>query len=125
MIIVGYPDLPSNSFYRIKSQEDIAKTPSHAPLFFEYNITLSHYCHANALSSAVHVKQIKELMLAHSLGASYLIVDKPLVLMAQKIADEYLFDAKILLLSDNHEDDIEFTALNGIDGILFTRAILS
>ncbi len=125
MMLFGHRDVPSASFYRIQESENIAKTPANTPLLFEYNPSLIQYCHANHLMMAVHVKQIKELMIAHTLGANYLIVDKPLVLMAQKIADEYLFDAKILLLSDNNEEDIEFAAINSIDGILFMRAICS
>lgn len=123
MILIGHLDLSSAPFYRIESIEAIAHTPSNTALFCDYNVSLCHYAQEHNLTLAVHVHQIKELILAHAMGAQYLVVDKSLVLNAQKIADDYLFDAKILLLSEK-EDDIEFAALNSIDGILFTRAIV-
>ena len=123
MILIGHLDIKSHPFYRIHTIESIALTPSNATLFCDYNVALCHYAHENGLKLAVHVRQIKELILAHAMGACYVVVDKSLVLNAQKIADDYLFDAKILLLSEQ-EDDIEFAALNSIDGILFTRAIV-
>lgn len=123
MILFGHPDVKSISFYRITDVDAITQTPANATLFFNYNTQLAHYCHENSLSFAIYVKEIKELILAHAMGATYLIADKNLAVNAQKIATEYLFDAKILLLSENNDEDIEFAALNGIDGILFTRAI--
>lgn len=123
MILIGHSDIQSSPFFRVLSRDTISKTPSHATLFCDYNVDLCRYAHEHGLTLAVHVRQIKELILAHAMRVSYLVVDKSLVLNAQKIADDYLFDAKILLLSDT-EDDIEFAALNSIDGILFTSAIV-
>ncbi len=124
MILIGHSEIQSPLFYRIESSEQIALTPSNSTLFFDYSPSLSHYCFDNNLPSAVHVKHIKELILAHAMGASYCVVDKSLAINAQKIADDYLFDSKILLLSHD-ENDIEFAAINGIDGILFTNGIQS
>jgi len=56
--------------------------------------------------------------LASAPNASFLLIDKDFAKTAQQIVEEYMFDAKIPLISDN-EDDIEFCALNGIDGIYF------
>lgn len=123
MILIGHADIQSSPFFRILDCAAISKTPSHATLFCDYNVALCRYAHEHGLTLAVHVRQIKELILAHAMKVSYLVVDKSLVLNAQKIADDYLFDAKILLLSDT-EDDIEFAALNSIDGILFASAIV-
>ncbi len=122
MILIGHPEIESKLFYAITSQNDIANTPAQAPLLIEFDTVLCTYCSQNKLSFGVHVKSIKSLVLAHALGASFLIVDTSLALNAQKIANEYLFDAKILLLCDNDES-IEFCALHGIDGILFSQSI--
>lgn len=122
MILIGHPDVKSNPFYAISAQEQIAKTPSQASLLIEFDTNLCSYCAQHKLSFGVHVKSIKSLVIAHALGASFLIVDTSLALNAQKIANEYLFDAKILLLCDD-EESIEFCALHGIDGILFSQSI--
>lgn len=85
---------------------------------------MAAYCAKEKVVFALHVKHIKELMLANALGASYFVVDKALAANAQKIADDYLFDGKILLLSHD-ESEIEFAASHGIDGILFEAGITS
>jgi len=124
MMLIGHGDVPFSPFYAIQNAHDIAKTPSNSTLFFEYDASLAHFCHTHNVSFAVHVKQTKELILSHNLGASFIVVDKALSLNAQKVAEHYLFDAKIILLSSN-DADIEWAALNGIDGILFQSAIVA
>lgn len=123
MILIGHPLIPHQPFYRVDTKEDIAQTPSNATLFFEFDPEMASYCTANALKFALHVKNVKELILGNALGACYFIVDKSLVLQAQKIADEYLFDAKVLLYTED-ENDIEFSALHSIDGVLFQEGIV-
>ena len=123
MILIGHTDIPSQLFYRIKTPEHIVSTPSNSVVLFDYALFLCQHCKENHIQMAIHVKHIKELILAHAHGASFLVVDKALAIHAQKIADDYLFDSKILLLA--HDDEaIEFAALNGIDGLLFERAIV-
>ncbi len=122
MLIIGYPSIPYTSFYQIKSIAQIAQTPSNGLLLFDFDIELCTYANTQNLSFALHVKNIKELVLANALGAKYFIVDKSLAINAQKVADDYLFDGKIMLLSMD-ESDIEFVALNAIDGIIFEESI--
>lgn len=122
MLIIGYPSIPYLSFYQIKSIAQIAQTPSNGLLLFDFDIELCTYANTQNLSFALHVKNIKELVLANALGAKYFIVDKSLAINAQKVADDYLFDGKIMLLSMD-ESDIEFVALNAIDGIIFEESI--
>lgn len=124
MILIGHQEINAPLFYRIERCEQIASTPPNSIVMFDYDPTLSRYCTENGIRTAVHVKHIKELILAHAMGAAYCVVDKSLAINAQKIADDYLFDGKILLLSSD-ENDIEFAAINGIDGILFTSGIKS
>jgi len=54
-----------------------------------------------------------------ALNTTYILAEKELAKEAQKIADDYMFDAKVLLF-DASEDDIEFCALNSIDGIVLS-----
>ncbi|ARU47655.1 hypothetical protein [Sulfurospirillum diekertiae] len=124
MLLIGHELIPSTPFYRVDSVDQIAKTPSNATILFNFDPTLIAYCSTQKLSFALHVKQIKELVLANALGASYFVVDKTLALHAQKVADDYLFEGKVLLLS-NDDNDIEFAASHTIDGILFESAITS
>ena len=69
------------------------------------------------------MKNITELIYASNLNASYIIVEKDLAHSAQNIANEYLFDAKILV-SIQDENEIEEFALNSIDGVIFSNAII-
>lgn len=124
MILIGHEEVKSPLFYRIETSEQIASTPPNSTVIFDYAPALSRYCTENCIRTAVHVRHIKELILAHAMGATYCVVDKSLAINAQKIADDYLFDGKILLLSSD-ENDIEFAAINGIDGILFVNGIKS
>ena len=122
MILLGHPLIESKPFYRINLITSISKTPAQATVFFEFNPNFAQYCTTQNISFAMHVKHIKELVLAHALGASYFVVDKALAAHAQKIANDYLYDGKIILLS-NDDADIEFAASHGIDGILFEAGI--
>ena len=124
MLLIGHSLIPSEPFYRVVSIEEIAKTPSQAIVMFDFEPTLATYCAAQKVPFALHVKHIKELILANALGASYFVVDKGLALHAQKIADDYLFDGKVLLLSSD-DNEIEFAASHSIDGILFETGIHS
>jgi len=124
MILIGHELIPSEPFYRIESVEQIGQTPSNVTVLFNFDPKLIVYCIAQKVTFALNVKHIKELVLSNALGASYFIVDKTLAIHAQKVADDYLFDGKVLLLSDD-ENDIEFAASHTIDGILFERAVTS
>jgi len=118
MKIFGHNFIENRQFYFISKIEDIKKTSSNSVIFCDFNKEIIIYCKNQDVLFGVKVKNIKELILSSASNASYLLVDKNFSEVAQKIANEYMFDAKILLLSKN-EDDIEFCAKNGIDGILF------
>lgn len=122
MILIGHDLIAHKPFYAIETIEQIAQTPSNASLVFHFEAKLSAYCQKNELVFALHVKNIQELILGNALGASYFIVDKSLAINAQKVADDYLFDGKVLLLASD-ENEIEFVAFNAIDGIIFEKGI--
>lgn len=122
MMLFGHRAIESEPFYAIHTYEEMVKTAPNSLVLFPFDVTLAQKCQHENIRFALHVKQIKELILAHALGASYFVVTKDVALHAQKIAETYLFDGKVLLLS-NDENDIEFAALHGIDGILFENAI--
>lgn len=123
MVLIGHPSIPSPIFRSIRTQEEIAQTPPNSLLFFDFDVALATYCKAQNITFALHVKNTKELVLANALGAAYFVVDKALAINAQKVADDYLFDGKVLLLSAE-DNDIEFAASYAIDGVLFGGGVL-
>ena len=125
MILIGHPYIAFKPFEKIEMLEDIAKSSSNATVVFDFDeksVATCDYARENGVSFALFIKEAKEAIFASSLGASYIICDKTLAKMVQTFADDYLFDAKILLYSKT-DDDIEYAAQNSIDGILFDKGI--
>jgi LPS sulfotransferase NodH len=117
MQIFGHDFIKNSEFFFINGVDKIKNTTPNSILFFDFNKEIITYCKTQNLVFGVRVKDIKELVLASASNASYLLVDKEFAKQAQNIANEYMYDAKILLIS-NDENDIEFCAKNGIDGII-------
>jgi hypothetical protein len=125
MLIFGHKFINSESFYLIKRIEHIKKTPSNSTVIFEFNelnLELCYYCQQNSVKFAVIADNVKDILFSSSLDASFIVCDKVLAPKAQKYADEYMFDAKILLYSSDDED-LEWSADLGIDGVLFEKGI--
>jgi hypothetical protein len=126
MILFGHRFLKNEHFYHIDSIYSIPKTPPNSTIFLHYdekNLDIIDHLFTHSIKFALHVKNIKELIYAHALGALYITVEKELVKNAQKIANDYLFDAKILAHVED-EDEIEDLALLGVDGVIFVKAII-
>jgi len=117
MQIFGHDFIKNTKFFFIDKIDNIKNTTPNSILFFEFDKEIITYCKTQNLVFGVKVKDIKELVLASASDASYLLVDKEFAKQAQNIANEYMYDAKILLIS-NDENDIELCAKNGIDGII-------
>jgi len=118
MQIFGHNFIENSKFTFISNINEIKKTPANSIILMDFNKEIITYCKEQNLTFGVHVETIKELVLASASQASYLLVDKNFAKEAQNIANEYMYDAKVLLISKN-EDEIEFCAKNGIDGIIF------
>ncbi|MDF1876606.1 hypothetical protein JHD47_02110 [Sulfurimonas sp. SAG-AH-194-L11] len=126
MLFFGHRFLESESFYHINSIDAITNTPPSSSLYLEFaqeNLDIIHHFNANEISFALSVSTITELMYASALNANYIIVDKELAKSAQNIAESYLFDAKILV-SIASDEEIEEFALLGVDGVIFSNAII-
>ncbi len=128
MIIIGHRWIDSKPFYSVESIKDIKKTPSNSTvliLFSEENIDLCKYCSSNNIIFGLGVRKKREIVFAAALGASYLASDsKKLIKKAQKLADRYLFDMKILFLVEN-EKKLMWATKHGIDGLLFERGVIN
>ena len=125
MIVVGHPWIKSKRLCKIFSIEDIKNTHSNdivllEPLVDSY--TYAQYCQKNNIAYAVVVNTLDDAIFANALGAIYMICEEDDALMIQPIAQEYLFDTRILVLIHN-EKEISKIARGGIDGVVFAEAI--
>ncbi|NQY93969.1 MAG: hypothetical protein HRT43_07370 [Campylobacteraceae bacterium] len=122
MILLGDEIIEYETLSSIKNSQDILSTKANSTLVFQYNIDLIKYCHENALGFAVLIKDIKEAIYTSQFDVKYILCDKSIVNSVQKIAENYMFDAKILVIIDN-SDEIEWVAQNEIDGAIYNHVI--
>jgi hypothetical protein len=126
MLLFGHKFIKSEKFFHISDIDSIEKTPSSSNIYLEFsedNLDIIEFLKLNEIVFGLYVKTITEVIYASALDASYIIVNKRLAKSAQNIAQNYLFDAKILAHIDD-EDEIEEMALLGLDGIIFQEAIV-
>jgi len=126
MLIYGHRFIDSNSFYHVLDIDSISNTPPSSTIFVEFseeNLNLINHITINSITLAVEVKDVTQLIYASSLGASFIVIQKDLASIAQEIANNYLFDAKVLVKIDD-EEEIEELAILGVDGVIFANAII-
>lgn len=125
MIIIGHPWVKSQEFYKVFSQEDIKKSKPEDIVLLEPLVdsqTLAVYCQENNIPFAVTVNSLKEAIFANALGAHYMVCEEDDALIIQPIAENYLFDTRVLVLI-HEEKEIPKIARSGIDGVIFPDAI--
>jgi len=126
MFIYGHRFIESASFYHVSDIDAINNTPSSSTIYFEFsedNLDIINHAVQNAVPFLLGASNITEVIYASSLGASFILVHKELAKTAQNIANNYLFDAKILIKIEE-EDEIEEMAILGVDGVVFSNAII-
>jgi len=126
MIIFGHRFIESPSFYHVFDMDSIRCTPSSSTIYVDFNadeLDIITHARLNKVPMAIKVSTILDLIYASSLDAKYIIVPKKDAKVAQSIANNYLFDAKILVFI-TQEKEIEELAILGIDGVLFADAIV-
>ncbi len=126
MLLFGHRFIKNETFFHILDSDALLHTPPNAPIYVEFqesNLDIIEYLQTNKIRFALNVATITELIYGASLQASYIFVPKELAKTAQNIAENYLFDAKIVVHIEN-EDEIEPMALLGIDGVAFPSAIV-
>jgi hypothetical protein len=122
MIILGHEIIPSEEFVVIYSQNEINSTKANSTIFFNFDIACVQYCCKNNISCGVYINDIKSAIFANALGAKYLIVTKKTSSAIQKVANEYMFDSKVLQIIKD-DSFIEEVANNGIDGVVYEKSI--
>ena len=126
MILLGDPLIDYTPLYHVASIEAIEHTPPSSIIYLEFNKTnldIIKHASSNGVAFALEIHNITELIYAAGLGAHYILCSKELGKTAQQIAENYLFDAKILVHIQD-EDEIEELAIQGIDGVVFANAIV-
>ncbi|RUM44876.1 MAG: hypothetical protein DSY46_04420 [Hydrogenimonas sp.] len=126
MMIIGHPDIPFEPLYFVETIEEIAKTPPNSTLWlgaFQEAKAIAKHCHTNHIAYAVMATSINDALLANALHARYILADETMAPKLQKIAETYLFDAKIIV-PISEEQEMERIAQAGIDGVIFQSAII-
>jgi len=125
MIIIGHPWVESSRFCKVFSLEDIKNSQAKDIVLLEPLVDSHSYathCKANNVEFAVVVNTLNDALFANALGAKYIICEEDDALMIQPIAQEYLFDTRILVLIYS-EKEISKIARAGVDGVIFSEAI--
>ena len=126
MEIIGHPWIESKRFVKVFSLEEISRTQAGDVILlepFNVSIEMARYCREHQLPYAVTVTSIREAIFANALEAAFIIAEHEQAIAIQKIADEYLFDTKVLVLIEE-EKRIDTMARFGIDGVIFPAAIV-
>ena len=126
MIFFGHRFLKSENFYHVLSIEAILNTPPSSTLYIEFsekNLDIINHVTLNSMPFALHVQNATQVLYASSFGANYIVLSSQLAKTAQGLAENYLFDAKILALIED-ENEIEELGFLGVDGVIFSNAII-
>ena len=126
MLLFGHPNIPYEKLYHVSSVEAIAHTPPNACLLFSGDkevYELIEHARQNILEFAMDISSLKEAIIYENLDAKYLLLNHEIAKSVQKAADTYLFDAKILVHIEN-EESIETLAEEGVDGVIFSEAVI-
>ncbi|SFV60628.1 hypothetical protein MNB_SM-7-781 [hydrothermal vent metagenome] len=126
MLFFGHRFIESEKFYHVSDIDAVVKTPPNAIIYLEFdeaNLDIIEYLRINGISFALGVKTLQEVLYANALESRYIITDEILCKEAQQIAQEYLFDAKILVRIESDEEIERFAKL-GIDGVIYPEAIV-
>ncbi|RXJ87578.1 hypothetical protein [Arcobacter sp. CECT 8985] len=122
MILIGDENIPYENIQKVEDINDFLDTKPNSLVLFEYKQNIIEYCCKNSLNYVVVIKNIKEAIYSNALNAKYIVCEKDISKDIQEVADNYMFDSKILAIIDSNEE-FEEVAKNQIDGIIY-RALL-
>ncbi|MEA3499325.1 MAG: hypothetical protein U9R16_09730 [Campylobacterota bacterium] len=120
MIIIGDKYIPYENISKIDTIDDIKLSKPNRTIWFNFDKNIMQYCMQNDISYAVAINSIKESVYANSLDAKYILPSNNILESIQKIAENYMFDSKILAVIKD-ENEIEDIALKQIDGVIFKQ----
>ena len=117
MIVIGDSYIPHETITVVDKIEDIKFTNANTTVVFKFCKNMMKYCMVNDVSYGVMITSIKESIYANNLNAKYILPSNRTLEPIQKIAENYMFDSKILA-TIHSEDEIEKIALKSIDGVI-------
>jgi hypothetical protein len=118
MILIGDEHIPYDTLYKVQNIDMIKTTPSNSVLLFDFDIELMKYCMQNDLNYSVVIQNITQAIYANNLNAKYIITNENISKSIQDIAQNYMFDCRVLAIIEN-SNDLEKIALDGIDGAIY------
>jgi hypothetical protein len=128
MLLFGHPLIEVEPWCKIKSIDDINKTPSNSTVVLDSIEKYAHiakHCKENSVNFACSVDSVKQAIIANALSATYILCgNNNLASEVQKVANEYLWSAKVISIIEN-EQTIEEIAKLGIDGVVINSYIES
>ena len=120
MLILNHELLEKLEIKKIDSIKDVENSLPKAFLIVQ-DLQLAKFCFENSIAYCALVEGIKDSLFFVNLGAKYLLTkDLEFAKVLQNLAENYLFDSKILL-AIKEESEIEKVAKSGIDGVIFWR----
>lgn len=122
MILIGDSLIPCENIFRIFHKEQIAETPANSTIIFKYNADIVSYVSQNDVSYGVMVSSITEAIYANALNAKYIICAKAISKDIQMVAENYMFDSKILAIITSNTE-LEEIARNEIDGVIYKEIL--
>ncbi|MFP4331788.1 MAG: hypothetical protein ACOCP1_01290 [Campylobacterales bacterium] len=124
MIIIGHNAVPYKKFAKARSIDDIKEISANKTVLIEGEnfLEIAKHCSENSVKYACKIDKIKDALLLSALNATYIITELDSARSFQKLADEYMFDSKILCLIQS-DDEIEDVANEFIDGVIYKGVI--
>lgn len=124
MIIIGHNCFNTDKkLYRVSSIDEIGKTPANSTLFVPFDVEIISFLKENSINFATYVDSKKGVIFASSFGAKYILVEKNMAKEAQSIANDYLFDSRVVAMIDSDEELDEMIDAR-IDGVLYEGGIV-
>ena len=119
MIIIGHRLIKFEPFTEVKNFDEVAKFDN---LLFKFNPKFIESAQLLGKKFSVKANRVQDILLANAAGASFIVVDKKFAKIAQDLAGNYLFDAKIACIVRS-ERNLKELAEIGVDAAIFKNGI--
>jgi hypothetical protein len=123
MIVLGDDEFGYEDIIYISDAKEILSSPVASTVLIDFSSCDNLQALQNEnIGFGLIVDTIKQAIMANRYGAKYIISNKKLSIKLQKIADNYLFDSKIIAIIEKNQE-LEKSAILGIDGVIFNKII--